>query len=205
MTLPVSLIRMAPWAHALLAEVLQPGALAVDLTAGNGKDTCFLYRQVGDGGRVQAFDVQDEALEATARLLEQEGANVQPDRLAPGGPCAEPGIYLVHDCHSRLASYLSEPVAAIVANLGYLPGSDSVCATASPSTLSALRAALELLAPGGRLAVVCYVGHSGGATEAEKVAQLFAGLPSEYWDVLQLSAPNRQAAPTLLVVERRPR
>ena len=204
MTLPASLIRMAPWAHALLAEVLQPGALAVDLTAGNGHDTQFLFRLVGEQGRVLAFDVQDEALRATASLLEQAGAKVLPDRLVAGASCSEAGVYLVHDCHSRLASYLREPVAAIVANLGYLPGGDTAFATASASTLSALRSALDLLAPGGRLAVVCYVGHSGGATEAVKVEQLFAGLPSEYWDVLQLSAPNRHAAPTLLVVERRP-
>jgi hypothetical protein len=205
MTLPAGLLRMAPWAHALLTEVLQPGGLAVDLTAGNGRDTDFLFRLVGEHGRVLAFDVQEEALQETAGLLEQQGAKIRSGNLKAGEPYAEPGIYLVHDCHSRLSSYLSEPVPAIIATLGCLPDGDTAFATASPSTLSALRAALEFLLPGGRLAVICYVDPSGRATEAEKVEQLFAGLPPEYWDVLELSVPNRQAAPTLLVIERRPR
>jgi|LGOV01.1.fsa_nt_gb SAM-dependent methyltransferase len=204
MNLPANLLHMAPWAHALLAEVLPPGGLAVDLTAGSGHDTHFLYRLVGDRGRVLAFDVQSEALQETASLLEQQGARILPGRLMAGAACAEPGIYLVHDCHSRLTRYLSEPIAAIVAKLGCLPGDDSACACASPATLTALRSALDLLAPGGRLAVVCYADPSGGTTDAEKVEQLFAGLPPEYWDVLQLSAANRHAAPTLLVVERGP-
>ncbi|MEZ4485011.1 MAG: class I SAM-dependent methyltransferase [Syntrophotaleaceae bacterium] len=204
MLLPTSLIRMAPWAHALVGEVLKPGALAVDLTAGNGRDTLFLYRLVGDQGRVVAFDVQDEALQATSRLLEDEGATIACDRLMAGASCAEPGIYLIQDCHSRLADYLREPVTAMVANLGFLPGEDTAWATASPATLSALRSALALLVPGGRLAVICHVGHPGGIAEAEKVGHLFAGLPSEYWDVLQLTAANRRDAPSLLVVERRP-
>ncbi len=73
MTLPVNLLRMAPWAHAFLAEVLPPGSLAVDLAAGNGHDAHFLYRLVGERGRVLAFDVQHEALQATAELLGQQG------------------------------------------------------------------------------------------------------------------------------------
>ncbi len=205
MTVPASLLRMAPWAHALLTEVLQPGALAVDLSAGSGRDALFLFQRVGENGRVLIFDVQEQTLQATASLLEQEGAKIQSGNLKAGEPYAEPGIYLVHDCHSRLASYLSEPVPAIIVTLGCLPDDDTAWATASPSTLSALRAALEMLVPGGRLAVVCYGDSSGRTSEAEKVEQLFAGLPSEYWDVLQLSVPNRQSAPTLLVVERRPR
>lgn len=205
MTLPASLLRMAPWAHALLSEVLRPGGLAVDLTAGNGRDTHFLFRMVGEQGRVLAFDLQEEALHATASLLEQQGARVLPGSLKAGEPYAEPGIYLVNDCHSRLSSYLQEPVPAMIAALGCLPDCDTPFASASPSTLSALRSALELLLPGGRLAVICYVDSSGRATEAEKVEQLFAGLPPEYWDVLHLSVPNRQAAPNLLVIERRPR
>ena len=92
-----------------------------------------------------------------------------------------------------------------MANLGYLPGGDSCHATTFPAALAALQSALDRLAPGGRLAVVCYVDHPGGSAEAEKVEQLSAGLPPEYWDVLQLSAVNRRAAPTLLVVERRQR
>ena len=46
----------------LLSEVLQPGDLAVDLTAGNGSDTLFLAQTVGPTGTVLAFDIQVQAL-----------------------------------------------------------------------------------------------------------------------------------------------
>ncbi len=70
MTRRVSLIRVVLWAHQLLAEVLSPGDTAVDLTAGNGTDTLFLARLVGPVGRVIAFDIQQQALQNTAILLD---------------------------------------------------------------------------------------------------------------------------------------
>ena len=54
----------------MLSQRCKRGA-AVDATAGNGLDTSFLARQAGPGGRVYAFDIQEEALRAPA-LLQQE-------------------------------------------------------------------------------------------------------------------------------------
>ena len=56
---------IGPFAHALLQHVLQPGDVAIDATAGNGYDTLLLAQWVGDGGRIYAFDVQAQAIEAT--------------------------------------------------------------------------------------------------------------------------------------------
>ena len=63
------LTRIVPWSQQLLAEILDPGETAIDLTAGKGKDTLFLYRTVGAGGRIIAFDVQPRALELSAERL----------------------------------------------------------------------------------------------------------------------------------------
>lgn len=50
----------------LLAEVLQPGDIAVDATMGNGHDTLFMAECVGKTGLVYAFDIQAQAIEATS-------------------------------------------------------------------------------------------------------------------------------------------
>jgi 16S rRNA C1402 N4-methylase RsmH len=198
-----NLLHMASRAHILLAEVLGPGGLAVDLTTGNGHDTCFLFRAVGPGGRVLAFDIQEDALQQAAERLTVAGARVFGPFREPPETFAEPGVYLVHGCHARLGDFLLQPAAAVIANLGYLPGGPKGITTARDTTLEALRQALPQLAPGGRLAVVAYVGHSGGRTEAEAVAKLFSALPAAQWNVLQLLAANRPSAPFLLVAEKR--
>ena len=55
-----SLIKQA---HARLAEVLQPGDLAVDATLGNGHDTLFLANCIEAQGCLIGFDVQQGAID----------------------------------------------------------------------------------------------------------------------------------------------
>jgi predicted methyltransferase len=198
-----NLLHMTSWAHDLLGEVIGPGELAVDLTTGNGHDTCFLFRAVGPGGRVLAFDIQEDALQQAAERLTTAGARVFGPFHEPSENFSEPGVYLIHGCHARLRAFLPQPAAAVIANLGYLPGGAKGIATARDTTLEALRQALPLLATAGRLAVVSYVGHPGGRSEAEAVAELFSALPAAQWNVLELLAANRPAAPFLLVAEKR--
>lgn len=52
---------------------LRPGDTACDFTMGNGHDTAFLSKTVGETGQVTAFDIQPAALENTARRLREEG------------------------------------------------------------------------------------------------------------------------------------
>ncbi|PLX86845.1 MAG: hypothetical protein C0614_03455 [Desulfuromonas sp.] len=110
---------------------------------------------------------------------------------------------MVQGCHSRLAETLSEAPRTVMANLGYLPGGNQQLTTRSDTTLSALSQALDILASKGRLAVVLYPGHGGGAEEAETVTHLFRQLRSDFWQVLELSVLNHSLAPRLLVAERR--
>ena len=147
-------------AHELLAERLQPGDIAIDATAGNGHDTLFLAHRVGQTGEVHAYDIQAEALQATRRRLDEAG-------------CA--GRVQLHPAsHSRLLHTLPADyrgrVAAVVFNLGYLPGGDRHTTTQSDSTLAALEQALALLRPGGVLSILAYRGHPGGREEARAVA-----------------------------------
>lgn len=44
----------------------------IDLTCGNGYDTLFLSNLAGISGCVKAFDIQEEAIERTKKLLKEK-------------------------------------------------------------------------------------------------------------------------------------
>ena len=92
-----------------LLRAVQPEDTVVDATMGNGHDTLFLAEQVGPGGHVYAFDIQPEAVESTRKLLEEHGLS---DRVT-----------LLCRSHADLAEAVPAGVAAVVFNLGWLPGS----------------------------------------------------------------------------------
>lgn len=149
--------------HLLLKSEIAAGDFVIDATAGNGHDTVFLARAVGETGKVLAIDVQAQAIASTAARLESEGLR---DRVT---------LHL--GCHSELVRIagVKEP-GAILFNLGYLPGGDHGVITRTEKTLKALAAAVEILKPSGVLAVVCYPGHEGGGEEAAAVENFIASL-----------------------------
>jgi ubiquinone/menaquinone biosynthesis C-methylase UbiE len=150
--------------HLLLKSEIAAGDFAIDATAGNGHDTVFLAKAVGKNGKVLAIDVQAQAIESTEARLENEGLR---DR-----------VMLHLGCHSELAEITDgEKPKAVIFNLGYLPGGDHGVITRTEKTLKALAAAVEVLKPGGVLAVVCYPGHEGGDEEAAAVEHFIASLP----------------------------
>lgn len=182
-------MRLTQRAHAAVARVLGEGGLALDATAGNGHDTCFLAERVGPSGHVWALDVQPAAIEATSRKLAQAGLA---DRVT-----------LVCDNHARMrdcAGMAPEGgVDAVMFNLGYLPGGDHGLVTRAESTLPALEQSLALLAPGGCLSVMAYRGHEGGETEWGAVQQWLAGCGAAW--TLPVS-PDGHSGPVLALVSK---
>jgi SAM-dependent methyltransferase len=176
--------------HFYLRERVRPGDQVLDATCGNGLDTLLLAELVGEGGRVWAFDLQPRAIAATRELLEQQG------RLS----CVE----LIEAGHERLGEFVPTGLTAAVFNLGYLPGGgDNPVITCPDSTVSALEQALQLLKPGGIMAVSLYTGHPGGPEEALAVESWGAALsPKNFnvWCSRQLNRPG--IAPYLMLVER---
>jgi len=198
-----SLTKVIQWGHELLAEVVGAGDLAVDLTAGNGYDTLALLQMVGPTGQVVAFDIQTQALSATADKAKELAVPVRfhYDRDEPLTQAA--GVDLVLLGHENFARVVNGTPKGIIANLGFLPGGAKEIITRPDSTLAALDQALQALAVGGRLAVVVYPGHPGGAEEAATVSEFLSGLGESSYQVLQVRVANRSQSPFLLVVEKR--
>ena len=92
-----------------ILEHIKEGDTVVDFTMGNGNDTLFLSKSVGDKGKVYAFDIQEEALVSTEKLLSDSSA---------------PKNYeLILASHHRVKEFVHEPIKAGMFNLGYLPRS----------------------------------------------------------------------------------
>ncbi len=173
-----------------LAPYIQGGDQVLDATAGNGGDTVWLADKVGPEGRVWALDCQDIALENTLRRLHEADFQKR--------------CVLVRGDHARIEADLPAEaqtnLAAVIFNLGYLPGSDKRLTTQAVSTLHALDQTSGWLRSGGVLAVVCYPGHPAGAIEADAVTKWFEDTAQAINTRLHniRTGPTKRPAPFLL-------
>ena len=177
------------WAAELIGPALVPGARAIDATMGNGKDTLWLCKQVGETGRVDAFDVQPEAVERTRALLKGEGVLNRATLFCRG--------------HERMAEVVDEPVDAVMFNLGWLPGAEHGVTTRVETTLQAADAALALLKPEGLLTICVYPGHAEGARELEALTEWAASLTPGRYDALMKRYMNQPNDPPVLIAVKR--
>jgi len=186
-------IRVTERAQALASEVLNDGDIAIDATAGKGRDTAFLSQTVGTTGWVHSFDIQPEAIKSTRNLLEASGLI---------------GRVTLHErSHAELSEALPDShrgkIAVAIFNLGYLPGSDQKIVTKPESTAIALQSALAELKSGGRLICVAYTGHPGGKEESD-IVQTFADSAENAGNrVEKIGYVAHQPKPWILVVSKR--
>lgn len=186
------LLTALDYSHQLLKEVLEVGDTAIDATMGNGGDTLFMAELVGKTGKVYSFDIQELALQNTTEKLTVAGVEATVELFLTG--------------HENIDSVIPKDVGikACVFNLGYLPRSDKRVVTLPETTIQAMEAVLARLLPGGRLVIVAYYGHAGGARELESVERFCEGLPQEKFAVMRYEFVNqRNAPPILFCVERR--
>jgi SAM-dependent methyltransferase len=178
-----------PLSHLFIRRFVRRGDHVVDATCGNGHDTLLLAELVGPSGRVWAFDIQQQAVEATAA------------RLADAG--GFDAVVFVHGGHETMAEYCSGPVKAVVFNLGYLPGADRTVATRPESTLAGLEQSLEILEPGGVVIITLYTGHEGGQQERTALETRLAQSPPanfHVWRMGQMNVPT--TAPYIILVQK---
>ncbi len=172
-----------------ILQHLAEGEVAVDFTMGNGNDTLFLSKAVGEGGRVYAFDIQKEALESTKAHLTE---------------CGAPENYtLICASHHRVREFVKEPIKAGIFNLGYLPrsGRKSVT-TMRETTMPAVEAAIDMLLPDGVLIIAIYPGHEEGALEGDMLREYFKTLSRFRICASEFRILNSKDSPYFFLVEK---
>ena len=174
-------------AHDFLSRHIKPNSLCIDATAGRGRDTLFLCNLVGSKGRVLAFDIQQEAIDSTKALLEQEGVA---DRAA-----------VILDSHVNMDAYASpESVSAITFNFGWLPGGNHSVFTRPETSIQAIEKGLSLLTPDGVMSLCIYYGKDTGFAEHDALLQYVKNIDPQRFSVIVCDFANRPNCPPLPVL-----
>lgn len=178
-----------PFSHLILKNYVAQGDMAIDATCGNGGDTLLLAGLVGSGGHVWGFDVQQQALDATAQKLQKAGFNNWVTLLLSG--------------HERMQEFCPVGISAVVFNLGYLPKGNHALMTKSATTIAACKQAQHLLKSGGVILITSYPGHNGGDEEYGAIQTYIAALEQKKWHIWQIRQPNVAAtAPSLVLIQK---
>ena len=168
--------------HEFLKQYVREGAFCIDATAGKGRDTALLCRLAGPTGRVLAFDIQQDAVNQTRALLEQEQLQAN----------------VVLDSHAHMEQYAEAgTVDAIVFNFGRLPGGDPKIFTRADSSVQAIEAGLRLLKAGGVMAIALYYGKENGYEERDAVLEHLKTLDDRKYSVLCCAWSNRRSDPPM--------
>ena len=173
-----------------ILEHLSKGEVAVDFTMGNGHDTEFLSKTVGENGHVYAFDVQQMALDSTAKNLKEAGC---PDNYT-----------LILDSHHNVKKYVDVPIKAGMFNLGYLPGSDKSVTTMRSTTLPAIEAAISLMDKDAIILVAVYPGHAEGEAEGKLICEYLSSLSRYKVCATRINILNSPTSPFFIIIENKP-
>ncbi|WP_195363083.1 class I SAM-dependent methyltransferase [Lactococcus lactis] len=191
------MLKQLEMAHWMLKDIIKTNDVVVDATMGNGYDTQFLAEL---GAKVYAFDVQEEALNATENRLDDAGIKNQIFKKNLSNLLTEPSVNLILSGHEKLSEYVKEPIKAAIFNLGYLPKTDKSVVTRADTTLTALDALTNQLVVGGRIAIMIYYGHEGGREEKDAVIKWTSNLPQKDWEVTSYAPLNQIHTPPILVL-----
>lgn len=175
--------------HAYIERAVKSGDTVIDATAGNGNDTLFLAKLVGENGKVFAFDIQQTAIENTKKRLTEAGVL---DRC-----------HVILDGHEHMKKHVSVPVKAVMFNFGRLPGGDVNLFTKPETSIVAIKSALDLLAQDGIITLAIYYGGPNGFEERDTILAFLQDLDNKSYSVLYqefINYPNN--APLLVCISK---
>ncbi len=181
--------QITQWCANFIRQQVREGDLCIDATMGKGNDTLLLSQLCGESGKVLAFDIQKQALDATEKKLKTEHA---------------PQNYtLFLESHANMAEY-AEPdsVSCIVFNFGYLPGGDHSLSTRGDTSIQALTQALTLLKKEGMISLCIYSGGDSGFQERDQILAWLKELDPHKYLVIRsdyYNRPNNPPIPVLII------
>ena len=166
---------------------IKEGDTVADFTMGNGYDTLFFSKTVGENGKVFAFDIQPAALESTAKRLADNNAPLN--------------YTLICDSHHNAKKYIDCKIRAGMFNLGYLPGGDKSITTKRETTLLAIETAIELLDADAILLIAVYPGHEEGEIEGELINEMLSKLDRKKYCCARFRIINSPTSSYFYIVE----
>lgn len=176
------------FSHHLIEEAVNKGETVIDATCGNGHDTLFLSKVVGEHGHVFGFDIQDAAIQHTQEKL--AGHKIK-------------NATIIKDSHSNAIHHLTvdqlTSLGGAIFNLGYLPGSDKGIITKSETTILAIEGILSHLKENGIIVLVVYHGHAGGDAEKRNILEYTHQLDQKMFRVLKYGFINQKNDPPFII------
>lgn len=173
------MINIVDLSHKILAEFPNPN-IAIDMTAGNGYDSLFLGRIAK---RVYSFDIQDEAVSNTLKLLEENKIT---------------NVTVLKESHDLFDIFVSENIDLAIYNLGYLPSGNKDIKTNALIVLNSLEKAIERLNIGGIIVIVIYLHNQ---EESFKISHFAQHLDSQF-DVMKYEVLNKEHSPYIIKISR---
>ncbi|TPR40117.1 tRNA (mnm(5)s(2)U34)-methyltransferase [Apilactobacillus micheneri] len=172
------------YSHTIMSQVIKSGDNVIDATVGKGNDTEFLSKLVKEHGKVYGFDLQKDAINITKKRLEKNNLN---------------NTKLFNIGHEKIKEYVKDKINGAIFNLGYLPGGNKDIITKPKTTITAIKACLELLEKDGIVILVLYYGHPGGKTEKNAVIDFVKNLEQKEYSVLEYKFINQINEPPILI------
>lgn len=171
-------------AHLFLKEHLKDGDTAIDATCGNGYDTLFLAKLVGDTGIIHAYDIQEQAILNTKQLT-KDYHNI-----------------IFHQTSHEFIDV--DKIDAVIFNLGYLPSGDKNITTMIDSTKKALLRLFDKFETNKHMliVIVVYPGHNEGQKESIWLNEHLTTLDSSFM-VAKYQPINQNNAPYILTIEKK--
>jgi predicted methyltransferase len=180
-------LKVTQMAQRMIEMIVKPNDVVVDGTLGNGNDTVFLSGLVPEG-KVYSFEIQEKAVESFKEVMDKK--NIK-------------NVTVINSGHENLESFVLERPAAVMFNLGYLPGGDESIITLPHTTLKALESSTKILKPGGIITIASYSGHPGGQEEQNAVQNWVRALNPKHFSVMEASFTNgKNNSPMLIVIEK---
>lgn len=171
----------------VISENVREGDICIDATAGRGNDTLFMAQLVGESGHVTAFDIQQDAVDSTKKLLEENGVSHRADVLLKS--------------HSEMDALFDEgSVSCITFNFGWLPKGDHSVSTKKETSIEAIGKGLRLLKKDGIMTLIIYYGRDTGFEERDAILEYLPTIDSEKYTVLEMPFVNRPNCPPIPII-----